>query len=88
MTGWTILPGDRRCFGLLEKTSKIDLGGTEEFGFTMAKQGREQHVQIPLDSAPLENPFGHGIRRIKVGIERAFFVRISQQEIDGLGRTI
>ena len=74
-----MLPGNRRRPGLLEETSKIDLGGTEEFGFTMAKQGREEHVQIPLESTPQENPFGYGIRRIKVGREGAFFVRIPQQ---------
>ena len=44
MTGRTMLPGNRRRFGLLEKTAKIDLGGTKEFGVTMAKQGREEHV--------------------------------------------
>ena len=88
MTGGTILPGDGRRLGLLEETPKIDLDGTEEFGFTMAKQGREEHVQLPLGSTPSENPFGHGIRRIKVEIEGAFFVRIPQQYIDRLGGTI
>ncbi len=48
MTWGTTLPGDGRRPGLLEETSEIDLGGTDEFRIAMTKQGRQERVKILL----------------------------------------
>ena len=54
----------------------------------MTQQGREEHVQVPFGSTPAENLFGHGIGRIKVGIEGVFFVGIPQQQLESPGGTV
>ena len=78
MAGGTNLPRDRGSTGLLQKTAEIDLGSTEEFGVATLKQGREEHVQIPVGLMTTKKTFSHGIGRIQIGIDGIFCIRISE----------
>lgn len=88
MAGGTSLPRDSGRTGLLQKTAEIDLGGTEEFGVATLKQGREEHVQIPVGLMTTKKTFRHGIGRIQVGIDGIFCTRISEQQFQGLRRAV